>query len=234
MLQPLTLLQSSIPCRSCHAGCCRSFVVPLTGHDLLRIRETTGRGLWDFACRWEDDGSTIPEEFAPRLSFPDAPDRLFVVGLKHARSELFPDSDCCEFLRESRVEPTAGAAATEASGCAAHCAIHQARPGVCRLFPLKLDISGGYQQRELPAHGRETSDPAYRLCPRDWTPDELRSAHPPALQDEVRGDLLVWREVASLWNETGLSAEHLSDFLDAIYSGLARDATDGTPETPAG
>lgn len=230
---PLTLLESSIPCRACHAGCCRSFVVPVTGHDLLRIRHATGLEVWDFACRWEDDGSTIPEEFAPRLVFPDAPDRKFVVGLKHVLSTLFPATDRCEFLRESPLEPTAGGSLSETSGCATHCEIHSSRPGVCRLFPLKLDTSGSYEQRELPTHGRDSSDPAYRLCPRDWTPDELRSAHPPELQDEVRGDLLVWREVASLWNETGLSAEHFPEFLDAIYSGLARDASGGTAANPA-
>ncbi len=196
--------------------------MPLAGHDIRRLTETCGRPLWEFACRWEDEDSAIPEEFAPRLRFPDAPGRRFVIGLKHVPSEVFPGSDRCEFLIETATGVTAGPIGEGVPGCVARCAIHTGRPGVCRLFPLKLGMGSNHEQRELPRHGRESSEPAYRLCPRDWTTDELQAAHTADLHDEVRGELLVWREVADLWNESSLPAEHLEEFVDAIYSGLSR------------
>ncbi len=84
----------------CHAGCCRSFAVPVTGADILRIQREQQLSFWDFVCRWEDPESKIARNYAPHFHFADEPDTPFVVCLTHTASQSFPETSKCGFLVE--------------------------------------------------------------------------------------------------------------------------------------
>ena len=62
------------PCEDCHAGCCRSFAVPVSGADIMRIENGLGLSFWDFVCRWEDPDGRIALNYAPHFFFEDEPE----------------------------------------------------------------------------------------------------------------------------------------------------------------
>ena len=59
------------PCQSCHAGCCRSFAVPITGADIVTIERRFGHSFWDFVCRWVDPEGKIARGRVPHFYFAD-------------------------------------------------------------------------------------------------------------------------------------------------------------------
>src|SRR5690349_20889324 len=85
-------------CESCHAGCCRSFAVPVTGADILRIERELGLNFWDFACRWADPNNRIAKSLAPHFHFADEPATPFTVCLRHEVSAIFAGATKCRFL----------------------------------------------------------------------------------------------------------------------------------------
>src|SRR5688572_20248052 len=122
------------PCETCHAGCCRSFAVPLTGADILRIERDLRIDFWDFVCRWADPEGRIARNVAPRFYFADQPRTPFVIGLMHAESHFLDGTTKCRFLIECEPEgPQPGLA---------RCGIYESRPAACRTFPMKLDATG--------------------------------------------------------------------------------------------
>jgi Fe-S-cluster containining protein len=120
------------PCEDCHAGCCRSFAVPVSGADIMRIEYGLGLSFWDFVCRWEDPDGRIALNYAPHFFFDDEPETQFVISLMHHESEYFKETTRCRFLTE-------GAPDEEHSLGQARCGIYNFRPGACRVFPTKFD-----------------------------------------------------------------------------------------------
>ncbi len=161
------------PLPSCHAGCCRSFVVPLTGQDIRRLAAASGRPLWDFACRWDDEDSALPEEFAPRLTFPTRP--ADVCPRRQTLAERgFPGHGPLRVSDGNRDETSPPTGATP------RCPLHRpmfhplGTTGSVPTVSAEVGAGGNHEQRELPQHGRATSESAYKLCPRDWTPTNCR------------------------------------------------------------
>src|SRR5262249_21831561 len=122
-------------CATCHAGCCRSFVVPLTGADILRIMSQKKLSFWDFACRWADPEGKTASNYAPRLYSRDEPDPPFVISLIQECSSLLPGTTRWKLLGEgpqSREHPLG----------ISQCGIYGERPCACRVFPTKFAPSG--------------------------------------------------------------------------------------------
>lgn len=203
-------------CQGCHAGCCRSFAVPITGADVIRLERETGTTFWDFACRWADEDGKIAANYAPHFRFQDEPQTPFVICLQHVESQLFPGTPKCQYLKEER--PEAGSPLGTA-----HCGMYNGRPAACRVFPTKFDVENELPViHPVPEYGREEKLPQFKLCPRQWTPEDI---------DPIEGakDLVVARyeakffhQLAAIWNRRPGPWEIFPDFLRDIYSRRVR------------
>ncbi len=202
----------SSPCQNCHAGCCRSFAVPVTGADVLEIQRQKGLTFWEFVCRWEDQQGLIAGKYAPHFHFADEPATPFVICLRQAPSELFRGTQKCVFLEEEL--PTA-----EAPLGRGKCGNYQSRPGACRAFPVKLD-----HERQLPivydvpVRGRNDPHPAYKLCPRQWTPDDIDPLT--VTRDLATADfeMRFFHNVARVWNQHRIEWAAFPEFLELVYA----------------
>ncbi|MEX0718046.1 MAG: YkgJ family cysteine cluster protein [Planctomycetaceae bacterium] len=199
------------PCESCHAGCCRSFAVPLTGADVLRIERDFGLTFWDFACRWADDDGRIARRFAPQFHFRDEPRTPFVICLLHHASRNFPATTRCRFLVECPPD-------AEHPRGQARCGIHSSRPSACRAFPAKFDDSGLVVLQELPASDRDESTPVYDLCPRPWTPADVDPLDMAADLATANYEMAFFHQLAGLWNRSPGDWETFPAFLRLVYS----------------
>ena len=200
------------PCESCHAGCCRSFAVPLTGADILQIERDRGLRFEEFVCRWEDPDGRIARDIAPHFRFSDAPQQRFVICLRHEASESFPGTTRCRFLLE-------GARGVEHPLGVARCAIYGSRPAACRTFPARLGETGDLAVLgDVPLRGRAGEHRAYELCPRPWGPSDIDPID--AVQELVlaRFEMQFFTHLAELWNRKPRPWEAFPAFLRLAYS----------------
>lgn len=199
-------------CQGCHAGCCRSFAVPITGADMLRLERETGTTFWDFACRWADEQGQIAAHYAPHFHFEDEPHTPFVICLQHESSQLFPDSPRCLYLKEFPAD------ADHPLGTA-HCGMYQGRPAACRVFPTKFDVNNELPIiHPVPEYGRQEKLPQFKLCPRQWTPadiDPLESAQELVV---ARYEMRFFHQLARLWNRNPGPWAIFPDFLREVYA----------------
>ena len=199
-------------CATCHAGCCRSYVVPLTGADILGIMSQRQLSFWDFACRWADHEGTIALKYAPHFFFRDDPETPYVISLLQEFSSQFPETTRCKFLVE-------GAPTREQPLGISHCGIYGERPSACRVFPTKFDSAGELAVLcDVPKEGKGGSHPVYRLCPRQWEPHELDPIR--QVQDLViaRYEMNFFFKLARAWNARPGEWTSFPDFLQLVYA----------------
>jgi Fe-S-cluster containining protein len=216
-------------CDSCHAGCCRSFAVPVTGADVLRIERELGLAFWDFVCRWADPHGSIARKHAPHFYFADEPQTPFVVCLTHAKSHYLNGTSKCRFLNECQPD-------AEHPLGVARCGIYASRPMACRAFPTKLNQTGELAIiYDIPSHGRNQENAVYDLCPGEWKPSDLDPLQ--TVQDLVvaKYEMAFFHQLARLWNRAPRSWSLFPDFLTLAYSGrIIREedaAENAEPET---
>ena len=220
-------------CAGCHAGCCRSFAVPVTGADILKVMARQSLSFWDFVCRWADPQGLIARNHAPHFHFRDDPQTPYVICLLQNSSQQFAGSDKCRFLEE---QP---ATAEQPQGTA-HCGIYENRPGACRAFPVQLNATSDLAViYDVPKSGRPDAGPAYQLCPRPWTPDDIDPIQ--HIQDLVvaRYEMNFFHVLAQSWNQQPGSWKLFPDFLQLVYAQRIRpsselemvDETDAGPKT---
>lgn len=203
-------------CATCHAGCCRSFAVPVTGADILRISTHLGLSFWDFVCRWADPQGMIARNHAPQFFFADEPDTPFVICLLHQESRVFAGTTKCQFLQEAA--PTPG----HPLGTA-HCGIYENRPSACRAFPAKLDRSGELAIiYNVPESASGATHPAYTLCARQWTPADLDPIQ--VVQDLVVAtyEMNFFHRLAQVWNEQPGLWNRFPEFIELVYGNRVR------------
>ena len=217
----------SSPCENCHAGCCRAFVVPITGSDVLRI-EKTGLTFWDFAVRWSDPDGQIARRLAPQLYFADAGDEPFVLGLMHTASETLPGSGRCRFLRETT--PTEDTPLGRGE-----CGLYEHRPATCRVFPAKFDSGRELVQLEPIAQNGRPADPhpAYSMCPREWTARDLDAVETPAAIATAEHEMTFFHKVAALWNRRRGDWVDFPPFLRLVYGARLRGVGDSAGDSRA-
>ena len=200
------------PCDDCHAGCCRSFAVPVSGADIIRIEQGLELSFWDFVCRWADPDGRIALNYAPHFFFEDEPETPFVISLMHHESEYFQGTTRCRFLTE-------GAPDAEHPLGQARCGIHKFRPGACRVFPTKFDPANELAViQDVPERSREDDAQVYNLCPRPWEPSDLHAIQP--LHDLViaRYEMQYFQRIAELWNRNPKQWHGFPDFLRLVYA----------------
>ncbi len=199
-------------CDTCHAGCCRSYAVPLTGADIIRIEQDLNLSFWDFACRWEDAEGRISGNHAPQIYFKDEPETPFVICLSHTQSHFRKNTDKCRFLMESQPDEKHPLGV-------ARCSIYQSRPSTCRAFPTKLNQTGELAiLSHVPESGRAGNDPIYNLCPEQWKPDQIDPIR--SVQDLVvaQHEINFFRQLVESWNHNPQKWEFFPEFLHLVYS----------------
>lgn len=200
------------PCDGCHGGCCRSFAIPVSGADILRILRDPKLEFWDFVYRWADPEGMIAQKYAPHFHFKDEPETPFTISLKHTKSDHLHNIPKCVFLEEeapSQTHPLGKA----------WCGNYENRPSACRVFPTKISDSGDLPIiYDVPKRGREDSNhPAYNLCPRPWESSDLDSLQ--VVQDlaVARAEMNFFKSVANLWNRNPGEWELFPEFLQIVY-----------------
>ena len=221
----MTYSPRSTPCDGCHAGCCRSFAVPISGADALRLEET-GLSFWDFATRWEDRTGAIANGYAPHLFFEDDPGTPFVLGLSHVESRVFPGTPKCRFLSET--DPTA-----EHPLGVGNCGMYEGRPAACRVFPKKLDDRGELVQLQpIPARGNDRPDDVFNLCPRPWTAADVDPIEAPAEIVVAEHEMRFFAKVVALWNRQPGEWRAFPAFLRKVYTARVQDPPAVIPTVP--
>ncbi len=200
------------PCQGCHAGCCRSFAIPITGADVLRIELDRRLEFPEFACRWADPEGTIASGVVPHFHFADEPETPFAICLRHEASAIFTRTTKCIFLEEGT--PTADAPLGES-----RCGIYGQRPLPCRIYPTRWNASGELVELHgVPAYGRSNDPhPIYGLCGRPW---ELSDIDPIAGVQQLvvlRYELDFFAKVAAMWNRACPEFELFPQFLREVY-----------------
>lgn len=213
-------------CEGCHSGCCRSFAVPITGADIIRLESALDVSFWDFACRWADTDGLISRRQAPQFHFADEPDMPFVICLKHEPSQVFPDVSGCQFLVEQPADP-------EHPLGQAHCGVYHHRPMSCRAFPAKLNETSELAVLyDIPSSGRTEKHPQYTLCPHPWDPSDVDPIQ--HVQDLVvcQFEMNFFHKLATIWNRNLQEWEAFPDFIHNVYSRRVLDRQTGDVSIP--
>ena len=215
-LQSPTDAPRSTPCDGCHAGCCRSFAIPISGADAIRL-ERAGHEFWDFACRWEDREGRIANGYAPHVFFADEPQTPFVFGLRHEESRVFRGTPRCLFLRETPPAPGRPLGTGQ-------CGVYGDRPAACRVFPKKLSPGGDLVQLQpVPDRGRQDDSPVFDLCPRPWTAADVDPVEAPGEIVSAEFEMRFFAQLVRLWNRTPQEWAAFPQFLRAVYGNRVRE-----------
>ncbi|VAX39087.1 hypothetical protein MNBD_PLANCTO02-410 [hydrothermal vent metagenome] len=199
-------------CEGCHAGCCRSFAVPVTGADIIKIEHDLKLSFWDFVCRWEDKEGNIAGKYAPHVYFSDEPETPFVICLVQTKSSFLTKTDKCQFLVEE--EPDS----THPLGVA-HCGIYNTRPSACRAFPTKLNETGELAViYDLPKRGRADDNSIYDLCPEEWKPEDIHPIDSVQSLIVAKYEMAFFKQLVQMWNRNPQPWELFPDFLHMVYS----------------
>jgi Fe-S-cluster containining protein len=203
-------------CATCHAGCCRSFAVPVTGADILRLATRRGLDFWDFVVRWADPQGMIAQNHAPHFRFIDDLRTPYVICLMPLESSQFPGTTKCLFLREGEATPDAPLGISQ-------CGAYEDRPAACRAFPAKLNETGELAiLYDVPSRGRRSDHPAYELCARQWLPEDLDPIQ--QVQDLVvaKYEMNFFFKLAESWNESPGHWREFPEFLQLVYAARLR------------
>jgi Fe-S-cluster containining protein len=217
-------------CSTCHAGCCRSFAIPVTGADILTLMTQRGLSFWDFVCRWADPSGAIAQRFAPHFRFPDDPNTPYVICLSHTYSQNFPGTTMCRFLDE-------GEKTSEYPLGIAKCSVYLDRPMTCRAYPTQLNEAGDQAEfYPVPEYGRGNRTPAYKLCPGPWSTEDFDPIQQLQSLVVARYEMKFFHLLARSWNEQPGAWEVFPEFLQLVYSarigsGMSNDTSpaDSTP-----
>lgn len=204
-------------CQNCHAGCCRAFAIPLTGVDILRIERDLGLDFWDFVCRWADHNGTIAQSYAPQFYFEDDPETPYVICSTHTDSTFLPGTTKCRFLVECPPD-------AEHPLGQARCGIYGQRPLPCRVFPSKLNESAELAiLTDVPSCGRSSGEPAYNLCPTEWTASDLDPLDTMQNLVVAKYEMTFFHQLAAIWNRQPRSWAIFPEFLRVVYKSRVID-----------
>lgn len=214
-------------CSDCHAGCCRSFAVPMTGADVIQIVDSQQKTFWEFGCRWADPEGMIARNYAPHFHFADEPRTQFVICLRHVESEQHPGTSRCIFLKEE-------SPSEEVPLGRAGCSIYESRPAACRVFPVKFNQAGELPIiYDVPPRGRPGTEPVYDLCPRQWTKQDVDPIQ--SMQDLAiaKHEMIFFNHVAQIWNQRPAEWEVFPEFLKLVYQNRVLEERDLAQEFPS-
>lgn len=213
-------------CSGCHSGCCRSYVVPLSGADILRIERDLSLDFWQFACRWEDRDGSIALRYAPHFHFADEPETPWVICLMQSESAIFPGTQKCQFLRETPPDENSPLG----TGV---CGIYESRPSACRAFPTRFnETSDLVVIHDVPQRGKPlNSNPVYNLCPRPWTKEDVDPLDAARDLAVARYEMSFFHNLAQQWNRRPQEWELFPHFLRMVYAARVTEAHSDASQT---
>lgn len=115
------------PCLSCGARCCNRFAVCVTGFDVLRLVEGTGKPASDFVCCHEAKLVSYRHDPVFFLFNEKGEMNEFLLTLKRKKTNY------CGFSKHSK-----------------GCAVYEHRPLVCRSYPFVYDAEKGIKHVKEP------------------------------------------------------------------------------------
>lgn len=199
-------------CDSCHAGCCRTFAVPVTGADIVAIKRRLNLPYEEFIRRVPDHSGRLANGAVPHFAFDDTPAMPYVICLSQVPSLFHAQSNKCRFLIECAPDE-------EFPLGRARCGAYGVRPSACRVFPTKFNATGDLAVVvDIPERLRQNPNPAYTLCPRPWQPEDVDPIQ--AVQDlaVIKYELAFFWQVAESWNRSPKSWSAFPHFLEIVYS----------------
>lgn len=165
------------PCERCDSRCCRTYIVPLNGIDIVRISLHLGTPISEW-CVLEPISEQISEYayFSIRLTG----ETRYIVCLKR-------ENGSCMFLQRSSLR--------------AACGIYEARPGMCRSYPITYC-----------AGSAEHTDGC--ICPERWALDFSDEAIFSRLYIEYNAAFADFKELTDLWERSYRSKDIMTGYYE--------------------
>ncbi|HNW34662.1 MAG TPA: YkgJ family cysteine cluster protein [Candidatus Ozemobacteraceae bacterium] len=173
----------SMPCGRCDARCCRTFLVPLNGADIIRLSRHLAVPIGEW-CVLEpiSDATTEYTYFSIRLT-----------GEERYIPCLNRENGSCIFLQRSSLR--------------AGCGIYEARPGMCRSYPITFSSGKA-----------EYMDGC--ICPERWQLEPADESAFSELYMQYNAHFADYKEITDLWEQTSrqeyiltgqLTGDHAAD-----------------------
>lgn len=206
-------------CSSCHAGCCRKFNVHLTGYDILKLKKNLDI---DYICFSQIH--PVKKEYVEKYSKQVAlfkftnfsEDEYYTFYLRRIKSNYMTDSYKCMFLQEWDGKDFL---LPNFSGITARCGIYDNKPFACAIYPAKLHEDGLTGLAGNPPGANESSNPAYNLCHRPLTDEDLADYSGNTIRNLViyKYEMDYFRSLAEVWNKSPRDFAQFFAFLEIAY-----------------
>ncbi len=212
-------------CKICHGGCCRRYIVPLWGSDIIRISEALEVDMFFFisVVKYEKEKAEEKKKTEPLFIFTEAgTDCYFQIILKSHMSKLYPNTSKCIFLQEWSASAQQS---EELEGIIGRCGIYDIRPLTCKTWPVGYDekndqvvLNDPYLIQEK-RPDRPGDSIAYSICPKELCFDDYKN-----FEDEyVKSAILdnyerkFFRKIAEKWNKNPDLSDKLYKFIKEEY-----------------
>lgn len=211
-------------CKNCNAGCCRRYLRPIWGSDIIRICETLNVDMFFFITVIKEEKGKELRGKEPVFYFTDAGEEMyFSIWLKSNLSRFYPEVTKCMFLQEWSAEAQQS---EELTGVIGRCGIYDIRPINCRVWPAeysakddKVLIKDPYTDLEHKPD-KATDSEGYSLCPKPLTKEDYSR-----FEEQYYKDALInhheWQffiKVSEKWNQNPDVSDKFYDFLKQEYS----------------
>lgn len=193
------------PCFKCQSGCCRTNDIPLTGYDVMQVMSILKlhpAAFVDFVEITTDEENLLNE---PLIHFAKK-ENPHVMRLKKIQSKEEPAVKKCYFLAEWK----------DLKGkLNARCGIYSLMPLYCTTWPAEFDENGLFiEYKDVVATAPPVSHELYRLCPRNFTPEDDTHGIVDTLvyQDHEKA---FYKNFVEMWNETPTD---MNTFFKCLYN----------------
>ncbi|OGI01310.1 MAG: hypothetical protein A2Y25_00940 [Candidatus Melainabacteria bacterium GWF2_37_15] len=211
-------------CKTCNAGCCRAFRVPVTGFDILRIMRTIDIDPYFFCGVEEITGERLEKALGkdPLFLFTDRGEpKYFEIYLKSVEGKYFGFHGKCIFLQEWDAKELNS---QEIDGIIGRCGIYDCRPLTCRTYPSKIDKDGKlymfdpYYEHTDPENKRWQALP-YGLCPRPIEQEDFRAGVNEYIKNLLHAnyEMEFFIELSKKWNQNPDISDKFIEFLEKEY-----------------
>ena len=211
-------------CKTCAAGCCRAFRVPVTGFDILRIMRTIDIDPFFFCGVEEISGEKLEKILGkdPLFLFTDSGEpKYYEIYMKFIFSKYYEHSHKCIFLQEWDAKEYGS---QELEGIIGRCGIYDCRPLTCRTYPSKIDkdqklfMYDPYFEHTNPENKRWASLP-YGLCPRPIEKEDFRFGVNEYIKNLLHAnyEMEFFLELSEKWNKNPDISDKFIEFLEKEY-----------------
>lgn len=210
-------------CKNCHGGCCRRYLPPLWGSDIIRISEALKVDMFFFITVVKEKNPEAMFGKEPIFNFTDAGQEMyFQIFLKSILSKYYPDVTKCMFLQEWSAEVQQSETLT---GIVGRCGIYDIRPINCRTWPAEYNPKEQKVMINDPYYNlanrddRASDSPGYDICYKPLTKEEYEKYeeqyHKDAILNHFERQFFI--EISQKWNRNPDISENFYKFLLKEY-----------------